>query len=67
MDRQLLWGPALLITPVLEPGKTEVTGYFPKGMWYNLQMVSPKVSHTKAKTKIHTYPPVILLHISSLL
>lgn len=40
MDRQLLWGPALLITPVLEPGKTEVTGYFPKGMWYDLQMVS---------------------------
>lgn len=39
VDCQLLWGPALLITPVLEPGKTEVTGYFPKGMWYNLQMV----------------------------
>nr|WLD25457.1 lysosomal alpha-glucosidase [Rattus rattus] len=39
VDRQLLWGPALLITPVLEPGKTDVTGYFPKGMWYNLQMV----------------------------
>lgn len=40
MDRQLLWGAALLITPVLEPGKTEVTGYFPEGTWYNLQMVS---------------------------
>uniref|UniRef100_M0R544 Lysosomal alpha-glucosidase n=1 Tax=Rattus norvegicus TaxID=10116 RepID=M0R544_RAT len=39
VDRQLLWGPALLVTPVLEPGKTDVTGYFPKGMWYNLQMV----------------------------
>ncbi|XP_060242269.1 lysosomal alpha-glucosidase isoform X1 [Meriones unguiculatus] len=39
VDRQLLWGSALLITPVLEPGKTEVTGYFPKGTWYNLQMV----------------------------
>lgn len=39
VDRQLLWGPALLITPVLEPGKSEVTGYFPRGMWYNLQMV----------------------------
>lgn len=40
VDRQLLWGPALLITPVLEPGKTEVTGYFPKGTWYNMQVVS---------------------------
>lgn len=48
MDRQLLWGPALLITPVLEPGKTEVTGYFPKGVWYNLQMVSPRIPPTQA-------------------
>ncbi|XP_004860939.1 lysosomal alpha-glucosidase isoform X2 [Heterocephalus glaber] len=39
VDRQLLWGQALLITPVLEPGKTEVTGYFPSGTWYDLQMV----------------------------
>ncbi|XP_005001486.1 lysosomal alpha-glucosidase isoform X2 [Cavia porcellus] len=39
VDRQLLWGEALLITPVLEPGKTQVTGYFPLGTWYDLQMV----------------------------
>lgn len=43
VDRQLLWGSALLITPVLEPGKTEVTGYFPEGVWYNLQMVPVEV------------------------
>lgn len=41
MDRQLLWGAALLITPVLEAGKVEVTGYFPPGTWYDLQAVSP--------------------------
>ncbi|XP_003786123.1 lysosomal alpha-glucosidase [Otolemur garnettii] len=39
VDRQLLWGEALLITPVLEAGKTEVTGYFPSGTWYDLQTV----------------------------
>ncbi|CAK7292063.1 Lysosomal alpha-glucosidase [Vulpes lagopus] len=39
VDRQLLWGEALLITPVLEAGKVEVTGYFPAGTWYDLQMV----------------------------
>uniref|UniRef100_A0A8D2D8J1 Lysosomal alpha-glucosidase n=1 Tax=Sciurus vulgaris TaxID=55149 RepID=A0A8D2D8J1_SCIVU len=39
LDRQLLWGEALLITPVLEPGKDEVTGYFPSGTWYDLQLV----------------------------
>lgn len=41
VDRQLLWGAALLITPVLEAGKVEVTGYFPAGTWYDLQTVSP--------------------------
>lgn len=40
MDRQLLWGEALLVTPVLEAGKVEVTGYFPSGTWYDLQTVS---------------------------
>ncbi|XP_006753108.1 PREDICTED: lysosomal alpha-glucosidase, partial [Myotis davidii] len=39
VDRQLLWGAALLITPVLEAGKVEVTGYFPAGTWYDLQTV----------------------------
>ncbi|XP_069807724.1 lysosomal alpha-glucosidase [Dendropsophus ebraccatus] len=37
IDRQFLWGDALLITPVLEQGKTEVNGYFPAGKWYALQ------------------------------
>lgn len=37
IDRQFLWGDALLITPVLEQGKTEVNGYFPVGAWYALQ------------------------------
>lgn len=41
VDRQLLWGEALLITPVLEAGQVEVTGYFPAGTWYDLQTVSP--------------------------
>ncbi|XP_074081090.1 LOW QUALITY PROTEIN: lysosomal alpha-glucosidase-like [Macrotis lagotis] len=36
LDRQFLWGEVLLITPVLEAGKTEVNGYFPAGTWYPL-------------------------------
>lgn len=35
IDRQFFWGEALLITPVLEQGKTEVNGYFPSGTWYS--------------------------------
>ncbi|OCT61893.1 hypothetical protein XELAEV_18047924mg [Xenopus laevis] len=34
IDRQFLWGEALLITPVLEQGKTEVNAYLPIGTWY---------------------------------
>ncbi|XP_075034030.1 lysosomal alpha-glucosidase [Mixophyes fleayi] len=37
IDRQFLWGEGLLITPVLEQGKTAVNGYFPAGTWYALQ------------------------------
>ncbi|KAM3922289.1 lysosomal alpha-glucosidase-like [Leptodactylus fuscus] len=36
IDRQFLWGDSLLITPVLEQGKTEVNGYFPAGSWFAL-------------------------------
>ncbi|XP_033702619.1 lysosomal alpha-glucosidase isoform X3 [Tursiops truncatus] len=39
VDRQLLWGEALLITPVLKAGKVEVTGYFPRSTWYDLRTV----------------------------
>uniref|UniRef100_A0A8B9QGR7 P-type domain-containing protein n=1 Tax=Apteryx owenii TaxID=8824 RepID=A0A8B9QGR7_APTOW len=35
MDRQFLWGRSLLVTPVLEPGVDSVTGYFPRGVWYD--------------------------------
>ncbi|XP_064323049.1 lysosomal alpha-glucosidase isoform X2 [Phalacrocorax carbo] len=36
VDRQLMWGGGLLITPVLEAGKTKVSSYFPAGTWYSL-------------------------------
>ncbi|NWI95931.1 LYAG glucosidase, partial [Pitta sordida] len=36
VDRQLLWGGGLLVTPVLEAGATKVSGYFPAGTWYSL-------------------------------
>ncbi|XP_053423823.1 lysosomal alpha-glucosidase isoform X2 [Nycticebus coucang] len=52
VDRQLLWGAALLITPVLEAGKTEVTGYFPSGTWYDLQTVA-----VEALGSLPTPPP----------
>lgn len=40
IDRQFLWGRSLLITPVLEPGASSVTAYFPRGVWYDFYTVS---------------------------
>lgn len=35
IDKQFLWGSALLITPVLKEGDTSVSGYFPDASWYD--------------------------------
>uniref|UniRef100_A0A8B9F9V5 P-type domain-containing protein n=1 Tax=Amazona collaria TaxID=241587 RepID=A0A8B9F9V5_9PSIT len=35
LDRQFLWGRSLLVTPVLDPGVDSVTGYVPRGTWYD--------------------------------
>ncbi|XP_070581151.1 lysosomal alpha-glucosidase-like [Ptychodera flava] len=35
IDKQFLWGEALLITPVLQLSVVQVTGYFPKDTWYD--------------------------------
>lgn len=48
VDHQLMWGAGLLITPVLEPGKAKVSGYFPAGTWYHLVTVSARCSVPRA-------------------
>ncbi|KAJ7325169.1 hypothetical protein JRQ81_018189 [Phrynocephalus forsythii] len=35
IDRQFLWGPGLLITPVLDVGVDTVTAYMPDAVWYD--------------------------------
>mmetsp|Transcript_1630 Transcript_1630/g.5773 ORF Transcript_1630/g.5773 Transcript_1630/m.5773 type:complete len:900 (+) Transcript_1630:70-2769(+) len=35
LDRQFLVGDALLVSPVLEQGATEVDAYFPAALWYD--------------------------------
>ncbi|XP_030389755.1 lysosomal alpha-glucosidase isoform X2 [Gopherus evgoodei] len=47
VDRQFMWGAGLLITPVLEAGKTKVSSYFPIETWYNLMAGS--VIHSKGQ------------------
>uniref|UniRef100_A0A8C6HZB2 Sucrase-isomaltase, intestinal n=1 Tax=Mus spicilegus TaxID=10103 RepID=A0A8C6HZB2_MUSSI len=36
-DTQFLWGPALLITPVLRPGTKYVSAYIPDATWYDYE------------------------------
>ncbi|CAG2107555.1 unnamed protein product [Medioppia subpectinata] len=35
IDKQYMWGPALMVTPVTEPNAKSVGAYFPKGIWYD--------------------------------
>ncbi|NXP60093.1 MGA protein, partial [Chloropsis cyanopogon] len=35
IDEQFLWGPALLISPVLKQGDRSVNAYFPNARWYD--------------------------------
>ena len=35
IDRQFLFGPGMLITPVLEPGANTVKAYFTDDIWYD--------------------------------
>ncbi|KAK5868335.1 hypothetical protein PBY51_009361 [Eleginops maclovinus] len=35
IHKQFLWGPALLITPALDPGVISVDGYVPNTRWYD--------------------------------
>ncbi|KAG1697179.1 hypothetical protein DVH05_017564 [Phytophthora capsici] len=36
INNQFMLGNALLVTPVVNQGATTVTGYFPRGIWYNI-------------------------------
>ncbi|XP_038616574.1 maltase-glucoamylase, intestinal [Tachyglossus aculeatus] len=37
ISQQFLWGPGLLITPVLEQGAENITAYMPDAIWYDYE------------------------------
>ncbi|CAL1274833.1 unnamed protein product, partial [Larinioides sclopetarius] len=37
IEEQFLWGPALLINPIVYENVTELTAYYPKGVWYTFE------------------------------
>ncbi|XP_023025858.2 lysosomal alpha-glucosidase [Leptinotarsa decemlineata] len=44
IDTQFLWGPALMIIPVLEEAVDSVQAYVPKGVWYDFYTKWPTTS-----------------------
>jgi len=40
IDKQFLWGPALLISPVLVENEVELEAYMPNATWYDYYTVS---------------------------
>uniref|UniRef100_A0A0E0E5A4 Maltase n=1 Tax=Oryza meridionalis TaxID=40149 RepID=A0A0E0E5A4_9ORYZ len=49
IDRQFLLGRGVLVSPVLEPGATTVTAYFPAGRWFSLYDFSLAVATKTGK------------------
>ncbi|CAN8002298.1 unnamed protein product [Ixodes hexagonus] len=41
IDSQFMWGPALMILPILEPNTTDVKPYLPRGIWYDVMLGAP--------------------------
>ncbi|XP_040043098.2 sucrase-isomaltase, intestinal [Gasterosteus aculeatus] len=60
--KQFLWGPALLITPALDPGVTVVHGYVPDARWYDFH-TARDVGVRRQMVAMHTPLDQINLHI----
>lgn len=59
IDRQFLWGPSLLISPVLDEGRTTVDAYFPDDRWYDYSTgkeMSIRKSHVTLDAPIDHVP-----------
>ncbi|XP_078419908.1 sucrase-isomaltase, intestinal [Cetorhinus maximus] len=62
VDRQFLWGPALLITPVLDPGTENVTAYVPDAVWYDYE-TGVAISSRKQFVNMHIPGDKLGLHV----
>uniref|UniRef100_A0A8C8VP34 Maltase n=1 Tax=Pelusios castaneus TaxID=367368 RepID=A0A8C8VP34_9SAUR len=62
IDRQFLWGPGLLITPVLDPGVEKVTAYIPDAVWYDYE-TGGRVSWRKQQAEMYLPADKLGLHL----
>ncbi|XP_003791606.1 maltase-glucoamylase, intestinal [Otolemur garnettii] len=62
VDRQFLWGPGLLITPVLDQGAQKVMAYMPDAVWYDYE-TGERVKWRKQKVEMELPGDKIGLHL----
>ncbi|XP_022435011.1 maltase-glucoamylase, intestinal isoform X2 [Delphinapterus leucas] len=62
VQQQFLWGPGLLITPVLAEGAEKVTAYVPDAVWYDYE-TGGRVKWRKQKVEMELPGDKIGLHL----
>ncbi|CAL1544846.1 unnamed protein product, partial [Lymnaea stagnalis] len=62
LDSQFMWGPALMISPVLKENDRSVLAYFPKDRWYDFYS-GAKVEDTGQHVRLDAPLDVINLHV----
>ncbi|XP_065700522.1 sucrase-isomaltase, intestinal [Patagioenas fasciata] len=62
VDRQFLWGPGLLISPVLDPGVDEIQAYIPDAVWYEYE-TGAKLNVRKQWTDLYLPADKLGLHL----
>ncbi|XP_068261886.1 sucrase-isomaltase, intestinal isoform X1 [Nyctibius grandis] len=62
VDRQFLWGPGLLISPVLDPGVDVIQAYIPDAVWYEYD-TGVKISVRKQWTSMYLPADKLGLHL----
>ncbi|KFR15019.1 Maltase-glucoamylase, intestinal [Opisthocomus hoazin] len=62
IDMQFLWGPGLLISPVLDPGMDTIQAYIPDAIWYEYD-TGAKISVRKEWTDLYLPEDKMGLHL----
>ncbi|XP_061072796.1 sucrase-isomaltase, intestinal [Conger conger] len=62
VDRQFLWGPYLLITPVLDPDVVRVWAYIPDAVWYDYE-TEERLTSRKQHLQMYLPADKLGLHI----
>nr|DBA29502.1 TPA: hypothetical protein GDO54_009725 [Pyxicephalus adspersus] len=62
IDQQFLWGPGLLITPILEQGSEHANAYIPDAVWYDYE-TGEKSSYRKQHVSMYLPADKMGLHL----